>query len=402
MSDADKPALRPANDNPWYCLATLHGEQPVDGQDEELAAKNRTAWNRWTATALNDEDRTNFIANGFPAHELFALSPEEQSAFCEAFAARIGRKDELPPGRDERPDFSHTHFDCYADFGGFLFSRSADFGSATFSGHASFKSAMFTGVANFPSATFYGHAYFMRATFNGIASFASATFSPASFVSATFSNAANFSSARFFGVLRFVNAKFARETMFSLAHFGTHVPDFRGATMHEATEWHGAIWPKPSRNLDAAQAQVYAYERLKQEMERLKKHEDEQSFFRKELRARRGLTSPWLGAWLLNYLYDILSDYGQSLIRPLLWLFGVFAVGFFFFAVAPVFNGARMTVAHAAMVSFASVFSFLPITRDAIAGLSGAAKIIGAIQSIFAALLLFLLGLALRNRFRMK
>jgi hypothetical protein len=190
--------------------------------------------------------------------------------------------------------------------------------------------------------------------------------------------------------------------MFSLAHFGTHVPDFRGATMHEATEWHGAIWPKPSRNLDAAQAQVYAYERLKQEMERLKKHEDEQSFFRKELRARRGLTSPWLGAWLLNYLYDILSDYGQSLIRPLLWLFGVFAVGFFFFAVAPVFNGARMTVAHAAMVSFASVFSFLPITRDAIAGLSGAAKIIGAIQSIFAALLLFLLGLALRNRFRMK
>jgi hypothetical protein len=31
MSGADKPELRQANDNPWYCLATMHGEQPVGG-----------------------------------------------------------------------------------------------------------------------------------------------------------------------------------------------------------------------------------------------------------------------------------------------------------------------------------------------------------------------------------
>ena len=172
--------------------------------------------------------------------------------------------------------------------------------------------------------------------------------------------------------------------------------------MHEATEWHGVYWPSAPQNTATAQDQVYAYERLKLEMERLKKHEDEQFFFREELRARRGLTSPWSGAWLLNYLYEVLSDYGQSLSRPLLWLFSVFAVGFSFFAVAPVFYGARMTVAHAALISFANIFSFLPITREVIAGLSGAAKIIGAIQSIVAALLLFLLGMALRNRFRMK
>lgn len=58
--------------------------------------------------------------------------------------------------------------------------------------------------------------------------------------------------------------------------------------MHEATEWHGATFPKPPGK-KGAQQQVYAYERLKQEMERLKKHEDELTFFRKELRARRGL-----------------------------------------------------------------------------------------------------------------
>ena len=41
MSDADKPELRPANKNPWYCLATLHGEQPVDGWHSEPA---KIAW----------------------------------------------------------------------------------------------------------------------------------------------------------------------------------------------------------------------------------------------------------------------------------------------------------------------------------------------------------------------
>jgi hypothetical protein len=66
MSDTDKPALRPANDNPWYCLATLHGELPEEGEwrrkeslgkwpedwilkdldIQEIVNKNRTAWNR--------------------------------------------------------------------------------------------------------------------------------------------------------------------------------------------------------------------------------------------------------------------------------------------------------------------------------------------------------------------
>jgi hypothetical protein len=40
MSDAEseKPEVRRANDNPWYCLATLYGEQAA-------AARNRMAWN---------------------------------------------------------------------------------------------------------------------------------------------------------------------------------------------------------------------------------------------------------------------------------------------------------------------------------------------------------------------
>jgi hypothetical protein len=490
-NDADEPELRRANGNPWYCLATIHGEKPTDPEEwgAKLAAKNRLGWNRWIATALSDEKRAELVKNGFPELELAPFSPEEKSAFCSAFAARRGNENESPPEPAECPDFTSTLFDRPIRFGGFLFARGADFSfatfsdeadftSATFAGHADFflvkfssalfnsatfsddadfrsakfsnhggfnmvtfsgkanfaaatfgsamfgsvtfsgdtdfsrveisrrayfNSATFSGEANFQSATFSDEANFQSATFSDEANFQSATFSDeANFQSATFSDKAYFQSATFSAVIYLVNAKFATKTIFAGTNFRTNVPDFRGATMHEATEWHGAIWPKPAHDRDTAQAQVYSYERLKQEMDRLKKHEDEQSFFRKELRARRGLTSPWSGAWPLNYLYDILSDYGQSLIRPVLWLFGVFVVGFAFFAVAPVFNGTRMTLAHAALVSFADVFSFLPFTREAIGGLSGAAKILGAIQSILAALLLFLLGLALRNRFRMK
>jgi hypothetical protein len=60
--------------------------------------------------------------------------------------------------------------------------------------------------------------------------------------------------AKFFDKIYFVNTKFAARTMFDRTDFGSHVPDFRGATMHDATEWHGARWPEPPRDSKTAQA----------------------------------------------------------------------------------------------------------------------------------------------------
>jgi hypothetical protein len=416
MSDADKPEGRQGNDNPWYCLATLHGEQAGRPLNLELHAKNRRAWNRWIAGALSDEQRAELVKKGFPTQkgmELAPLSPEEKSAFFSAFAARTGRENGLPPEPAYGADFSHTHFDRKAVFDGFLFKAltpgsfgDANFSAATFSSDASFRSATFSGIANFGPATFSGEADFSAATFSGYAIFVSATFSGlAKFGAATFGDA-HFRSATFSGHVDFVDAKFAAFTTFADAGFETFVPDFRGATMHEATEWHGVSWPKPPRDKDAAQAQIYAYERLKQEMERLKKHEDEQQFFRRELRARRGLV-PWSGEWLLNVIYEASSDYGLSINRPLLRLFWLFALGSSILTETPAFNNAPMTIANAAKHSFANIFPFLPLKQDIIAVdkvavLSPAAQIIAVAQSLLGPLLPFLLGLALRNRFRMK
>ncbi|MGJ4973449.1 hypothetical protein ACQR1N_33065 [Bradyrhizobium sp. HKCCYLRH1073] len=178
--------------------------------------------------------------------------------------------------------------------------------------------------------------------------------------------------------------------------------------MHEATEWHGVSWPKPPVSKIDAQQQVYAYERLKQEMERLKKHEDEQQFFRRELRARRGLVSVCSGSWLPKLMYQAASDYGNSIIKPVLWLLVVFVSGAAVFARAPLYCGAPMPVKLAMKLSFANIFVFLPDKREIMMTgkmaecLSNTTQAVSAVQSLLGVALLFLLGLALRNRFRMK
>jgi hypothetical protein len=420
MSDVEKSELRRANDNPWYCLATLYGEQPPEFPwDEELAAKNRVVWNRWYAKVLSSEQRRNLAILGFPESELTPFSDEELSDVCDAFVDRRGLALRLPPDPKTEIDFADVDFQEFLFFCNFLFPVVVNFSSARFTKGVDFKSSWFARTADFNAMTLLGNLGFSSVVFADRVNFGYAVFSDAvGFHSASFLGPANFSSAKFLSLCifnsarfaqgaRFLNAEFAATAIFARAKFETRVPDFRGAKMHEATEWHGVVWPPAPKDADRAQDQVYTYERLKQEMERLKKHEDEQSFFRKELRARRVLAHRWSGEWLLNYAYEVSSNYGSSILRPVVWLFALFLCGFIFFAVDPFFNGAHMKIQEAAGLSFANIFSFLPIRREImtdtmIKGLSNVAQIIGVIQSLLGIILLFLLSLALRSRFRMR
>jgi uncharacterized protein YjbI with pentapeptide repeats len=443
--------LKPANENPWYCLATLHGEQPPDSFDQHLAQNNQQAWQRWFAGLM-------------PANELRSL-----------FFART-KKSELPPQQTERIDFTFTLFDrpvsfqsfafqsevdfssskfccdvnfceaqftCYSDFQSVRFLGNADFdrtqfngskidlGYTEFSGKAYFRSARLVN-SNFTAARFRGDGYFEHATFddkanfirvifsgfalfddavfNGYADFAQATFAWTSFRSVTFSSGVMFRDTTFPDFIYFINAKFGSEANFARARFEASVPDFRGATMHEATEWHDVVWPEPPSKKHQAQDQVYAFERLKQEMERLNKHEDEQSFFRKELRARRGLVPVLSGTWLLNVAYQVSSNYGVSVARPISLLVAVYAIGVYVFSGAPLTPAAVYpeAIPHAAAISFANILPMVPITHDIASaahsgvGMTRMGKVVGIVQTLLSLPLLFLFGLAIRNRFRMK
>src|SRR5581483_8159084 len=355
-TEAEKaPQLRPANENPWYCLATLHGEQPMDGNwDQELAEKNRVAWDRWIGA---DGANRNELADIFARRTSKSLTLPEPKTPADFSHTRFDRPLNLAGFRfvwpadfrsavfvgetsfqnavfNSKADFSSATFSRETNFGGVHLDAGADFQSVTFARsvhfqrayltNINFRSATFSGAANFHDTNFHGNdlAIFYRATFSGEATFVGAKFpSGAGFDGVTFSMSTSFDGAKFkevsfktatfSGHIQFVDATFDGPANFAFARFEAQPPDLRGAEMHEATAWHGVIWPRPAMNEDAQQ-QVYAYERLKQEMERLKKHEDEQHVFRMELRARRGLLRIFSGEWLLNLAYQCLSNYGIS------------------------------------------------------------------------------------------
>jgi len=98
MSDAD-PIRRRANDNPWYWLATVHGEQTVTAGggdwDEQLAADNRWAWNGWMARDLSNEQRAILVKE---LRSLFARRPIDG-------APPTVQEDRFPPIQPGFPTF---------------------------------------------------------------------------------------------------------------------------------------------------------------------------------------------------------------------------------------------------------------------------------------------------------
>jgi uncharacterized protein YjbI with pentapeptide repeats len=441
-SNASEVARGECANNPWYILATMHGDQILIGltpPNRDLIAKNRSSWNRWIAVSLTDEERSFLINFGIPDEDLKPLDNTEKDDHLAAFNIRKNNQAMIMPSPSDMIDFSGCVFNDAISFDRYIF-RKANFSAAALHNHCFFSRAIFIGDADFRWTKFTNVAYFGQTTFQKGVEFNEAQFQLARFNDATFRGftlffrtefvgralfdgskfyrstifnvtkftyGAAFKNTEFHDRIEFINAEFAAKTEFDNACFWRLVPDFRGADMHEATEWHAATWPPPPRDVSDARAQVYAYERLKQEMERLKKHEDEQKFFAKELRARRGLTPVLSESWVMNILYEYTSNYGISIVRPVVWLIVTFLGGVLFFALAPAIHGSPLSLDRAASLSFANIFSFLPYNREIVTDqlfntLSPSAKAVEAVQSVFGVILLFLLGLGLRNRFRMK
>ena len=150
---------------------------------------------------------------------------------------------------------------------------------------------------------------------------------------------------------------------------------------------------------------------LKLEMDRLKKHEDELDFFTLELQCRRVLQGVWRG--LPIALYGVLCNYGRSYVRPVLILLATVFVGaipvwayFGGFTFASFANTAHRGSA-ARSTSPTPYMYVLSIRKDLIdpefiKALPGWLKVIATVQTVLGIVLLFLFGLALRNRFRIK
>lgn len=262
---------------------------------------------------------------------------------------------------------------------------------------------------------FSGHANFQKANFIG----------PALFFSATFTQNADFSDATFQSLTRFGR----------LRDPGAHVrflsepPQFFGATLHEDTDFTDVEWPPVPDDSDLEDRRARAirhrraYERLKLLMDGQKKVADELMFQRRELRCREAeATGDWRSRewWVagVSRLFGALSDYGWDPVKSAIYLCGLLLTGWALIFIAewwdynlgawpdPDRPAEYLGFWQSGALSLSNVFGFLGFNRtflaDEVRTLTAISEIVSGTQTVVGLILFFLLGLALRNRFRIK
>jgi uncharacterized protein YjbI with pentapeptide repeats len=341
--------------------------------------------------------------------------------------------------------FTEANFHRAAVFAEVMFGGKADFCLARFSGSANFQKARFSeDLAIFASVKFFRLAHFENARFGKAgARFSQAEFHQSvKFDEACYAGYADFQQARFSGLASFKCSKFCDFIAFNDAQFATvavfqdstfqSVPTFHGATLHEGTTFEGVTWPKRPHKGQSPYDAARAWARLRVEMSRLHKHEDELSFFTKELRARaRDKRNEPRGKRLLYWIYLALGA-GRNVLAPFGWLVGLNALLFLpmYWSALTDIQGRegfmREIIADAAILKVPpDVVSFwlgqaLPfigasnperrdLYRRLFAGADSAGidmplwlELVGILQQFVGIVLVFMIGLALRNRFRMK
>ncbi|MFV3074023.1 pentapeptide repeat-containing protein [Niveispirillum fermenti] len=390
-------------DNPFYLLATIDGVPAADDQDRINA--NRIAWNRYYASS------TGPTAPGISDAEKVPLTDEELSALRRKFAARADGRSIALPSVSENINFSGCIFEKPVSFQGYVFRRKCDFNNTTFKDEANFSSVAFVGdvnfddsklmkMAKFNNSIFHERSSFCRTVFSNTIYFESAKFHKStSFENAVFEKSVYFESATFGSSITFVNTEMKARTTFERCNFKRYPPDFAGAKLHEGTIWE-AKFPAPPTQGDASRF-IIAYERLKLEMDRLKKHEDELKFFAMELECRR-VIAPDRSKWPF-LLYRVLCNYGQSFVRPFIWLMGVIIVG----ALPLWWVKEPRDLFLSLGISTANTLGSLGLRKDLIdpetlQGLPDWAYLLSGLQTVLGLVLLFLISLGLRNRFRMR
>ena len=155
--------------------------------------------------------------------------------------------------------------------------------------------------------------------------------------------------------------------------------------------------------------------RLKELAEGQKDHESALEFRAQEMRAIRRHEAKGM-AWLLNGCFDKVSDYGRSELRPLVGLVGIWGIfGLVYRDLSPAVLAFWPKLWEGLIFSINQMFPLIPGFRESRTGAlktlfpdipseASSPLWLSALtlsQSLLTIVLLFLLGLALRNRFRL-
>jgi hypothetical protein len=136
---------------------------------------------------------------------------------------------------------------------------------------------------------------------------------------------AGFRRARFDGRVTFSNRRFTDTTEFVGATF-RRAPRFHNAVLHQDTDFTGTTF------LDRSGEAAPAYRTLKLAMEQVRARDEEGMFYALEIESRRRRDDTPGAVKLFSFLYEVGSDYGRSLVRPLVLLGGVTLVFYLLYA----------------------------------------------------------------------
>ena len=322
----------------------------------------------------------------------------------------------------------------------------ADFFEAEFGGGAHFKSAEFDGRASFQEATFFRRASFMNTKFKNGANYIDATFlGLTEFHDSEFEGAAMFLQCSFKRGVSFIGSSFKKIAMFkavsgkgffsvSNVKFSS-LPDFTEAHFEEAPLFDDVeLKPECFEKSQAHETKLNLpshWRALKRLAIQAHDHERELQFFKGEIIARRGTEDKLTHArFWFGWLYQLLSDFGRSMGKPLFWL----GISLMLFAaiyacqsptdwyqplIKPVTcaDGSIASRIVALGVSVINAFPFAAISSSdllnqfyaCLYGIQEGAPVIpyvvifaSVIQFFVSAVLLFLFLLAVRNHFRIK
>jgi Pentapeptide repeats (9 copies) len=364
---------------------------------------------------------TNFISTVFTAGAIF------DNADFYGITCYKGQRSGEPTLFGGATSFQNAKFRNYAHFHDLVFGNAADvsfssasfgpiaeFDGTTFGGRADFSAAQFRQEASFSSVTFCDKTKFSSATFEEKAQFRDAKFKKGvEFIDTTFSGRVSFLEVKFGQPgkqqnVSFVDCQFAKPTNFRKAIFHSNYPDFAGAVLHDKTAFtdQPGHWPKVALG-DPEQAKASCAV-IRHNLGRQGLPEAEHFFFRREM----GFAGQIGGWWerLPYRAFGVVSDYGYSIARPVLWLVGLWLVPAFVFLQwfrTCYCVGDWQFLPQALSLSFSNIFNFFGFQRSYlgeafIRDLGPWLHLLSAVQTIFGFVLLFFLGLGLRTRFRMR
>ncbi len=310
----------------------------------------------------------------------------------------------------EGADFREIHVFDSADFEKATFSSFANFDRAKFSSTTTFKDIEFSNETLFTSTTFSGMSNFNGSKFNGITSFDSAmfngsismkrieTFKPLLFTKSTFNNEVTLEYSTFNHAIDF-----------SKSIFRACVPNLISTKFSYHISVSNLRLPKDERKSDTSKK----LQRLRELAASSKDHKMEIELFRLEMISKRN-TEPNFLRSLPNYLYGWLSDYGSSISRPFFLLVGswVFsALGYLQLSDNSVYSTVEQ-LRNSLHFSATQLVPFLQISKSMKESvtlelfgqgyISPYVYLLAYFEGFVSIILLALLALGLRNRFKMK